>query len=167
MLKVQESVGCFIGGRILKIAKHTKNINTVDVIRVKSRGAKPAKPTDDRGISESQYEAEYTSTALKKLNPDVDTINVKLGMRLTSYEVPTLSEELKKEIDDGVARIIFDMAETVTIDSKGITFLIAMSDKMSAVQEGMHLVNVSPGILDLFNRMQLVNRLYATGCRNS
>jgi len=97
----------------------------------------------------------------------VDTVNVKLGMRLTSNEVSTLAEELKQEIDDGVARIIFDMAETVTIDSKGITFLIAISYKMSAVQEGVHLVNVSPGILDLFDRMQLVNRPYATGCRNS
>lgn len=90
----------------------------------------------------------------------VDTVRVKSGMRLTSDEAPNLSEELKKEIDDGVARIIFDMAETVTIDSKGITFFKTLAVKPGVV----FLKNVSPGILDMLTHMQ-VDRLHVTGCR--
>jgi anti-anti-sigma factor len=115
-----------------------KPIDTVDVVRVKLR----TKPIDTSDVG--------------------DTVRVKLGMRLTSNEVPTLAEELKKEIDDGVTRIVFDMAETVTIDSRGISFLIAMSNIVSAMQGRVRLVNVSPNIREGFESiMEFLNLFHS------
>jgi len=92
----------------------------------------------------------------------VDTVRVKLGMRLTSNEVPALAEELKKEIEDGVKKIVFDMADTVTIDIKGIAFLFAISDIVSAMQGRVRLVNVSPNIREGFESiMEFLNLFHS------
>jgi anti-sigma regulatory factor (Ser/Thr protein kinase)/ABC-type transporter Mla MlaB component len=85
---------------------------------------------------------------------------ITLGEKLTAAQV--LQAGLKKEMDEGVTSIVFNLAGTVTLDSSGIGLLIAASNSLATVLGSINLTDVSPNILRLLQSMRLVDRLHAT-----
>jgi anti-anti-sigma factor len=92
---------------------------------------------------------------------DGGQVRVLLHKKLTAAEVPELQPALKQEIAAGAREMIFDMADTVSLDSTGIGLLIAASNSLAAVQGAIRMVHVSPNILKLLRSMRLVDRLHA------
>lgn len=88
--------------------------------------------------------------------------HVKLPEKLTIAEVPEFQAALKQEIAEGAVEIIFDMAETISLDSTGIGLLIATNNSLSPLHGTIRLINVMPDILKLLRSMRLVERLHAT-----
>lgn len=88
--------------------------------------------------------------------------HVTLREKLTIAEVPEIQAALKQEIAEGAVEIIFDMAETVSLDSTGIGLLIATNNSLSPVHGTIRLNNVMPDIMKLLRSMRLVDRLHAT-----
>jgi anti-anti-sigma factor len=87
---------------------------------------------------------------------------VTLQAKLTAMEVPLLQPALKHELAAGVREIVFDLSETVSLDSTGIGLLIAANNSLAPMQGAIRLINVSPDILKLLQSMRLVGRLQAT-----
>ncbi len=92
---------------------------------------------------------------------DGGQVRAALGSKLTAVEVPGLQAALKQEIAAGVRQIIFDLADTASLDSVGIGLLIAANNSMAALQGAVRLFNVSPDIMKLLQTMRLVDRLHA------
>jgi anti-anti-sigma factor len=97
---------------------------------------------------------------------DGDQARIVLGEKLTAVEIPMLQPVLKEEISKGTRRIIFDMTQTVSIDSTGIGLLIAANNSLEPLTGEIHLINVSPDILKLLRSMRLLNRLHAVAAEN-
>jgi anti-anti-sigma factor len=87
---------------------------------------------------------------------------VTLRANLTATEVPELQPALKEEIAAGVCDFVFDLSQTVSLDSTGIGLLIAANNSLAPMQGAIRLVNVSPDIMKLLQSMRLVDRLHAT-----
>jgi serine/threonine-protein kinase RsbW len=87
---------------------------------------------------------------------------LKFGEKLTAAEVPALRPALKEEIGAGVRDIVFDLSQTVNLDSTGIGLLIATNNSLAAANGSIRLINVSLDIFKLLQSMRLVGRLHAT-----
>jgi len=87
---------------------------------------------------------------------------VTLGAKLTATEVPELQPALKAEIVAGVREIVFDLSETVSLDSTGIGLLIAANNSLAPIQGAIRLINLTPDLVKLLQSMRLVDRLHAT-----
>jgi len=87
---------------------------------------------------------------------------VKMREKLTAVEIPALQPALKQELAGGAKEIVFDLADTVSLDSTGIGLLIATNNSLSTIPGQIRLINVTPDILKLLRSMRLVDRLHAT-----
>ncbi len=86
---------------------------------------------------------------------------VSLGTKLTAVEVPALQSMLKEELAAGVTLIIFDLAQTTTLDSTGIGLLVAANNSLAPMSGSVRMSNVCNDILKLLQSMRLVDRLHA------
>jgi anti-anti-sigma factor len=82
---------------------------------------------------------------------------------LVAAVIPDLQAALTKQLQPGIAEIVFDLAATVMLDSSGIGLLIAATNTMGRRQGRVRVLNVSPDILRLLQSMRLTTRLNATG----
>jgi anti-anti-sigma factor len=89
-------------------------------------------------------------------------LRLAVGVKLTAAEASDLQAALKKEIAGGAKDLVFDLKETVTLDSTGIGLLVAAGNSLAAAQGSMRLVNVSDDILKLLRSMRLTDRLHAS-----
>lgn len=101
----------------------------------------------------------------KKKRKAVKLARIKLGLRLTAGETPSLAEAIKKEIDGGVTGVVFDMGETVTLDSRGIRFILATCGYFAPMHGVVRLVNVPPDILKSFESMGLLDMLHVSALK--
>jgi serine/threonine-protein kinase RsbW len=107
--------------------------------------------------------------AMKKQGDKVDVevtrhgqqLRVVLGKKLTAVEVPVLQPALKQELADDVRQIVFDLADTESVDSTGIGLLIAANNSLAGREGELRLLNVSADIMKLLKSMRLVERLNA------
>ena len=88
---------------------------------------------------------------------------VTLTGNLTAALVPALQGALKEELASGAREIVFDLTQTVALDSSGIGLLIAAHNSMSKVSGATRVINASPDILHLLQSMRLAGRLQASG----
>ncbi|MBP7230631.1 MAG: STAS domain-containing protein [Syntrophaceae bacterium] len=88
-----------------------------------------------------------------------DHLRISPGSKLTAIEAHDLQLALKQEIANGAREVVFDMKETITLDSTGIGLLVAASNSLRTVQGGIRLVNVKNDIFKLLRSMRLVERL--------
>lgn len=98
---------------------------------------------------------------------DTKLCHVTLADDLTAVQIPALRTALKAELDGGVREVIFDMNQTVMLDSSGIGLLIATFNTLNRQQGRLRVVNASPDIVQLLQTMRLVNRLNVTGRANN
>ncbi|MDI9569894.1 MAG: STAS domain-containing protein [Pseudomonadota bacterium] len=89
-------------------------------------------------------------------------LQVTVGARLTAVEAHNLQETLRQEIADGIRELVFDMKETIALDSTGIGLLVAANNSMRNTQGNMRLTNVRDDIYKLLRNMRLVERLSAS-----
>jgi len=82
---------------------------------------------------------------------------------LTAPLIPDLQAALKKNLEQGVEEAVFDLGNTVMLDSSGIGLLIATCNSLAQKKGKMRVLNVSPDILRLLQSMRLVTRLNAAG----
>jgi anti-anti-sigma factor len=97
-----------------------------------------------------------------EITRDGGQARVTMGARLTAAEVTELQPALKQEIVAGVREIVFDLAETASLDSTGIGLLIAANNSLTPMQGAIRLINLSPDLVKLLQSMRLVDRLHAT-----
>ena len=84
---------------------------------------------------------------------------VTLAGDFTAALADSLRLALQKELDAGVTRVVFDLTQTVMLDSMGIGLLIATYNSLSGRQGRVVVENVSEGVLKLLQCMRLVQRL--------
>ena len=82
---------------------------------------------------------------------------------LVASVIPDLQAALKQQLQPGVEEVVFDLAETLMLDSSGIGLLIATTNTMARHQGCIRVLNASPDILQLLQSMRLVNRLSVSG----
>jgi anti-anti-sigma factor len=82
---------------------------------------------------------------------------------LTAPIVPALQAALKKELEQGARKAVFDLAATDMLDSSGIGLLIAANNSLSSRMGGITVSHVSENILRLLQNMRLVSRLHVSG----
>ncbi len=82
---------------------------------------------------------------------------------LTAPLIPDLQSALKKNLEEGVREVEFDLGKTAMLDSSGIGLLIAACNSLAKSQGKMRVINLSPDILRLLQSMRLVVRLNACG----
>ncbi len=83
--------------------------------------------------------------------------------KLTASEVPGLQEAIRLELEAGVRNLIFDLSETAMLDSSGIGLLIAAKNSLSGLQGSLSVVQATPEVMKLLQRMRLVQRLQVIG----
>jgi anti-sigma B factor antagonist len=84
---------------------------------------------------------------------------VSLTGSLTAIVVPELKEVLRRELEADARELVFDLSETIMIDSSGIGLLIATSNSVSQKQGTMLITNPQTEIYKLLSNMRLVSRL--------
>ena len=89
--------------------------------------------------------------------------SVVLGGDLTAPLIPDLQAELKNNLEQGANEIVFDLGNTVMLDSSGIGLLIATCNSLGSRKGKIRVLNASPDILRLLQSMRLVGRLNASG----
>ncbi len=89
--------------------------------------------------------------------------SIKLTGDLTAELVPGLQAALKSTLEQGATELLFDLQDTVMLDSSGMGLLIATSNSLSRVGGRIQVINVSPDILQLLQCMRLAARLNVTG----
>jgi anti-anti-sigma factor len=89
--------------------------------------------------------------------------SVKLTGDLTAGLVPDLQIVLKGALDKGVTDLMFDLENTVMLDSSGMGLLIATANSLARGGGHMRVINVSPDILRLLQCMRLAARLNVSG----
>jgi len=81
-----------------------------------------------------------------------------------------VSEQVKKEIggifDKSGAKVIIDMDNIAFIDSSGFSALISILRKARNNNGVLHLCNISPEMMKLFNLLQLHNVFHICPDRN-
>jgi len=97
------------------------------------------------------------------INRDGAKSTITLNGDLTASMVAGLQAALKTELESGVKELVFDLGNTVMLDSSGIGLLIAASNSLAKAQGKIQVINVSPDILHLLQSMRLAGRLNATG----
>jgi len=88
---------------------------------------------------------------------------VSLTANLTASLVPGLQAALRDALAAGETEVVFDLGNTIMLDSSGIGLLIATSNTLARQKGRIRVVNVSPDILQLLQSMRLTNRLNASG----
>jgi anti-anti-sigma factor len=88
---------------------------------------------------------------------------VALAGDLTAALVPALQSTLKDELDSGARDLVFDLTQTVALDSSGIGLLIAAYNSTNKLSGSTRVVNASSDILHLLQSMRLAGRLHASG----
>jgi anti-anti-sigma factor len=89
--------------------------------------------------------------------------SVKLMGDLTAGMVTDLQVELKNLLSKGGTDLMFDLEDTVMLDSSGMGLLIATSNSLARAGGRMRVINVSPDILRLLQCMRLAGRLNVSG----
>ncbi len=87
---------------------------------------------------------------------------VALGAKLTAVEVPSLQNLLREELAAGVTIIVFNLADTATLDSTGIGLLVAANNSLGPMAGSIRMTNVCVDIMKLLQSMRLVDRLHAS-----
>ncbi len=82
---------------------------------------------------------------------------------LTAATISNLQPALRKVLDQGAAELVFDLPNTVMLDSSGIGLLIAAANTLARRGGRIRVTNVSADIFRLLQMMRLVDRLHATG----
>ncbi len=82
---------------------------------------------------------------------------------LAAVLVPELQQQLKAGIEQGIRRVIFDLAESDMMDSSGIGLLIATSNSLAPTEGKLTVINTAPDLLKLLRSMRLVARLNVSG----
>lgn len=88
---------------------------------------------------------------------------VRFSGDLTAGLVPDLQNELKSALGAGTTDLVFDLENSVMLDSSGMGLLIAAANSLGRIGGHMSVINVSPDILRLLQSMRLATRLNATG----
>jgi len=83
--------------------------------------------------------------------------------RLTAAVVPEVQAKLRSLLSEGVDEVVFDLADTVMVDSSGMGLLIAAANSLARTNGTVRVVNASPDILDLLRSMRLTERLNVSG----
>lgn len=86
-----------------------------------------------------------------------------LPVQCTAPLVPSLKNELKTLLADGVSEVEFDMSATEMLDSSGIGLLTAVSNSLTQQQGTIRVTGVSDPILRLLKMMRLIDRLNISG----
>ena len=66
-------------------------------------------------------------------------------------------------MEGGASDVVFDLGNTVMLDSSGIGLLIATHNSLARKQGKVHVVQVSADILRMLQGMRLVSRLNVMG----
>jgi anti-anti-sigma factor len=82
---------------------------------------------------------------------------------LTAAIVQPLQRALREELAAGAREVVFDLANTVLLDSSGIGLLIAAHNSLSRVSGTVRVVDTSADIFHLLQSMRLVARLQVSG----
>ena len=88
---------------------------------------------------------------------------VKLEGDLTATVIPDLQSDLKKQMDQGASEFVFDLENTVMLDSTGIGLLIAARNSITSKGGMLRVNSVSQDIFRLLQNMRLVSRLNVSG----
>jgi anti-anti-sigma factor len=88
---------------------------------------------------------------------------IQLAGDLTAGLVPDLQVELKRALDKGATQLVFDLENTVMLDSSGMGLLIATSNSLTRIGGEMQVINASSDILRLLQCMRLAGRLNVNG----
>jgi anti-anti-sigma factor len=84
---------------------------------------------------------------------------VLLAGDLTAASVASVQAGLKAELAKGIEELVFDLRNTVMLDSSGIGLLIAAHNSLSRVQGRLRVTNASADVFRLLQSMRLVSRL--------
>jgi|WetSurMetagenome_2_1015567.scaffolds.fasta_scaffold1270527_1 anti-anti-sigma factor len=82
---------------------------------------------------------------------------------LTAALVPGLMKDLKKEVQSCPEELVFDLGNTVMLDSTGIRLLIAAGNSIASRKGSVRILNVSDNILQVFEKMSLISTLNISG----
>ena len=82
---------------------------------------------------------------------------------LTASLIPDLQKELKNHLEKGVDEAVFDLRNTIMLDSSGIGLLIATCNSLAKKKGTIRVLNVSQDIYRLLQSMRLVSRLNVSG----
>lgn len=82
---------------------------------------------------------------------------------LTAPLIPDLQAALKNNVQQGANEVVFDLANTVMLDSSGIGLLVATCNSLGSQKGKTRVLNVSPDILRLLQSMRLASRLNVSG----
>jgi anti-anti-sigma factor len=88
---------------------------------------------------------------------------VVLGANFTAALIPDLQAALRNSLEQGANEVVFDLVNTVMLDSSGIGLLIAACNSLGQKKGKISVLNVSPDILRLLQSMRLVSRLNVSG----
>lgn len=84
---------------------------------------------------------------------------VSVSGAFTAIMIPELKEALKRELQQPVKELVFDLRETTMLDSSGIGLLIASSNTLSHKGGAIKVINPAAEIYELLTNMRLVSRL--------
>ena len=93
------------------------------------------------------------------LKNDGVVLTVILAGDFTAGLIPALKPATQKALDEGATDIVFDLAKTLTLDSTGIGFMIAVYNSLAKKGGTMRVINVSGDIMRLMQSMRLDQRL--------
>jgi anti-anti-sigma factor len=83
------------------------------------------------------------------------TVKFTLNGELVAGGMDLLRESVKKYIDTGTKKIIFDMAHVTTLDSAGIGFLAAVHNTITKVGGTVNVVELSEEMYNFFVSLRL------------
>ncbi len=85
-----------------------------------------------------------------------------LGEKLVAADVPSLKEDLKRLLGQGVKSLTMDCDRLAVMDSTGIGCLVAAHNSLSKVDGSLALTQVSSDIHELLCSMRLDRRINMT-----
>ena len=93
------------------------------------------------------------------LNREGGRLRVTLGVELTVGVVPELRELLCAIQDDGVTDLELDFANTTTLDTAGLSLLLATRNSFSGDHKSVKMINLQLPISSLLETLRLYQRL--------
>ena len=92
---------------------------------------------------------------MSKITRDGDILTIQPQTDIAGAKVDELKVEFKQALEDGISKLIVDMAKIEMIDSMGIGLLIATFNSLSKKNCQLELNNISSDITKLLQLMRL------------
>jgi len=107
------------------------------------------------------YGAIGTAVSRFSLERNGNKVKLAIGAELTVSCVPELRELLCAIQDDGVLELVLDFSQTMSLDTAGLSLLLATGNGFSQDGRSLKLASVQPPVFSVLETLHLEKRLNA------